>query len=143
MSTRSHIGLLLEDGHIESIYCHHDGYLSHNGHILDSFYNDFDKIKELLALGDLSVLGEKLGEKQDFNEFHHRTTKFDDSTCLAYGRDRGEDNVSSQTFDTESEFLDKCKEDFTYLFKEGKWYYRTWNKTLKQLSKKNIEEDKD
>ncbi len=136
MSTRSHIGLLLEDGRVESIYCHHDGYLSHNGHILDSFYNNVSKVKQLLALGDLSALGEKLGEKQDFN-------KPLGNMCLAYGRDREEDDVSSQIFDSESEFLDKCKEDFTYLFKEGKWYYRTWNKTLKPLSKKKIEEDRD
>lgn len=54
MSTRSHIGLLLEDGRIESIYCHNDGYLSHNGHILDSFYNDI---------------------KIDFRKFCHRKLK--------------------------------------------------------------------
>ena len=59
MSTRSYI--MLQDGDVlKGIYCHNDGYLSHNGVILQKAYQDLDKVKKLISLGDLSALGENL-----------------------------------------------------------------------------------
>jgi hypothetical protein len=44
MATRSRIGIELEDGVIESIYCHWDGYPENNGKILLEHYQDPNKI---------------------------------------------------------------------------------------------------
>lgn len=56
MATRSNIGLEKEDGSVEFIYCHWDGYLEHNGAILQQYYNDREKVEKLLSCGDISAL---------------------------------------------------------------------------------------
>jgi len=57
MPTRSRIAILNSDGSVDSIYCHYDGYLSHNGVILAKYYNNEEKIRKLISLGSLSFLG--------------------------------------------------------------------------------------
>ena len=57
MSTRSIIAATT-DGVTRSIYCHSDGYLEGVGATLLRSYTDGAKIDALLALGDISVLGE-------------------------------------------------------------------------------------
>ena len=73
MSTRSRIAIEKQDGTVESIYCHFDGYLSHNGEILQEHYSTKEKMEKLIELGDISQLGDTLEE------------------TVAYHRDRGED----------------------------------------------------
>lgn len=63
MSTNSTISIQHKDGTIEQIYCHYDGYLSHNGKILLDFYTDRSKVEELIKLGGLSVLAPEIGEQ--------------------------------------------------------------------------------
>ena len=119
MSTRSNIGILNQDGTVDYIYCHFDGYVEHNGQILNEHYTTEGKVRQLIALGDLSVLGEIIGEKQDFN---NRTK----GSCLAYGRDRGEDNTEA----SKCSYVDYTKEHFeeyVYLFTPGKgWQVRAY-----------------
>jgi len=65
MSTRSTIAKVQEDGQtIRSIYCHFDGYPDYVGKVLQEHYTDMNKIDQLLALGDLSVLDKEIGEAQ-------------------------------------------------------------------------------
>ena len=56
MGTRSTIALEFADGTVEQVYCHWDGYLEHNGQLLQAHYIDPFKVKELLALGGFSSL---------------------------------------------------------------------------------------
>lgn len=57
MSTRCRIGILNKDGTVESIYCHHDGYLIGGvGEMLYMHYNTEEKVRELMKLGDMSSL---------------------------------------------------------------------------------------
>ena len=117
MSTRSHIGIRNTDGTVDYIYCHYDGYPSGVGETLTKHYTTYDKVKALIALGDLSVLGNEIGEKQDFN---NRTK----GSCLAYGRDRGETGVEAR----KCSYVDYTKEyfeEYIYLFTPGKgWQVR-------------------
>ena len=62
MSTRSRIAIEKQDGTVESIYCHFDGYLSHNGEILQEHYSTKEKMEKLIELGDISQLGDTLEE---------------------------------------------------------------------------------
>ena len=62
MATRSRIATKREDGY-ESIYCHWDGYPEGVGATLKEHYTDQNKIDELIALADLSSLGETPAEE--------------------------------------------------------------------------------
>ena len=66
MSTRSDIIVQRADGKWHRIYCHSDGYLSHNGQILFDHYNSQAKAESLVQLGDLSLLGPEIGVKHPF-----------------------------------------------------------------------------
>ena len=67
MATRSTIALEYADGTVGQVYCHWDGYLDHNGQILQEHYQDPFKVRALLDLGDLSSLGDDLGDQHDFD----------------------------------------------------------------------------
>jgi hypothetical protein len=105
MGTRSTIALEYADGTVEQVYCHWDGYLEHNGKILQEHYTDPFILRDLIDLGDLSSLRSTIGTKHKFSSFdlatkieqrmHEETTK---DMCTFYGRDRGEDGVSAKKF---------------------------------------------
>ena len=131
MATRSNIGILNPDGTVDYIYCHFDGYLEHNGQILQEHYNTENRVKQLLALGDLSVLGESIGEKQDFN---NRVK----GTCLAYGRDRGESNTQASTYSYEQYTTDNL-EEYVYLFTPEKgWQVRSYGTRYWEIGRAHV-----
>jgi hypothetical protein len=119
MATRSMIACETADDRILAIYCHHDGYLHHNGKILLNHYDTQEKVDQLMALGDLSLLSKEIGEKQDFDQPTSR------DWCLAYGRDRGEVGTEAQTYLSLTEAVgefDGC--DYFYYFDGEGWLYR-------------------
>lgn len=59
MATRSTIAVEKEDGSVEQIYVHWDGYIEHNGVILQDNYDDYGKIVALIEKGNVSVLKEE------------------------------------------------------------------------------------
>ena len=61
MSTRSRIGLELTNGSVISIYCHFDGYPEFNGVKLVEHFNSYEKVAELIDLGDISCLWTNAG----------------------------------------------------------------------------------
>lgn len=93
MGTRSAIGIELQNGKIEAVYCHWDGYLSNNGRILLDHY-DREKTLALVALGGLSSLKPEIGEQHDFDDRSDATSGW----CRFYGRDRGETGNESRMF---------------------------------------------
>jgi len=133
MGTRSTIAIQNEDGTVTGIYCHWDGYLSHNGAILQENYTDEAKVRELIALGDLSSLGEKIGDKVDFNDYGSHKGQ-----CVAYGRDRGESGVEAATHDNWTALLDNFGQEYDYLFTPGKgWcvrYFAGWDNAVESLT---------
>jgi hypothetical protein len=119
MSTRSRIAIENQDGSVTSIYCHFDGYPEGVGETLVVHYTDPEKVKELIALGDLSYLTSKLtpdpGVAHTFNNPAFNIT-------LAYHRDRGEDFNQEQHTNAE-EFFNGDVEEYGYLFKNGEWLF--------------------
>ena len=115
MATRSYIGVRNLDASVDYIYCHFDGYPSNNGVILSQHYQDMDKVNALMKLGDLSVLGNEIGEQQDFE-----VPRLDMNWCLAYGRDRGEKNVSVKNGDFLQLTTDQSV-DYVYIFAGDYW----------------------
>ena len=57
MATRSRIAVKQQDGTIDSIYCHFDGYPSGVGEILVSYYSR-KEAQQLMEVGDISTLGD-------------------------------------------------------------------------------------
>lgn len=112
------IGVMRENGKIEGIYCHHDGYPDYVGRILKESYTDIEKINELMKLGDLSVLGPEIGEKHKFEDAYCY------EGCTAYGRDRGETGIESQMYSVK-EFSETNKTrwaEYTYVWQDGEWH---------------------
>lgn len=146
MSTRSHIGIQNEDGSLDVIYCHWDGYPSYNGAILLHHYQDPEKIRELIALGDLSSLAEAI--KPTSGE--HTFDAPQEGVVVAYGRDRHEDGVSTKHFGTMAEYKKYMVSEggyieFVYLYHvdERKWvwtpaYYSTGLGELRDLTERSI-----
>ena len=128
MGTRSRIAVM--HGPIaKSVYCHWDGYLEHNGAILQEHY-DSSKANQLVALGDLSSLRPEIGEKHAFSRLEvpmddEAYDKLYGNMTTFYGRDRGEQNVEWKVDHTFEDFLDRakgCAAEFYYVMKDGVWY---------------------
>lgn len=132
MATRSHIGIKNQDNSVTYIYCHWDGYPRHNGKILLNHYQTEDKVRELMKLGDLSTLKEKL-----YCEGSVRTGDDDDHVCYAYGRDLREKNVECKTVNGVNEYIQTGDGvDYLYLFdtETNKWSFESYSGTFVELT---------
>lgn len=133
MGTRSTIALLRNDGTVAQIYCHWDGYLEHNGQILNDYYNTYEKVEELIELGNLSTLERDIGVQHPFGPDFNVPGDCDTwekkygQMCVAYHRDRGEDLVINEYASLE-EYENKCDfEEYNYVFMHGVWTYCTYD----------------
>jgi hypothetical protein len=121
MGTRSTIAIQNGDGTVTGIYCHWDGYLSNNGRILQESYTDEGKVRELIALGDISSLGAEIGTAHDFDAAPR-------GECNSYARDRGERDVAARTLHNWRQFIRENGQEYDYLFVPGKgWSVSTYN----------------
>lgn len=121
MATRSRIAIENEDGSVKSVYCHFDGYLEGVGTTLLNHYNTKEKVEELVSLGSLSALYERV--KPDEGENHSFGNAVEGIT-IAYHRDRGE-SLSIQKNSSVSSFFKGDIEEHGYCFsKEGEWLYK-------------------
>lgn len=130
MATRSTIALEFADGTVGQIYCHWDGYLSHNGKILFKSYQDPFKVRELIDLGDVSVLHANIGDKHDFDERY-------ENGCTFYMRDRGEVGCEARYYKDFAEYRTECQsQEYNYILRrDGNWYvefYGEFDGLLKQ-----------
>ena len=106
MSTRSRIGLLLNDQHILSVYHHWDGYPSFLGVFLQQNYTTKEQIAELLDGGDISCIDSDTNWNRNKVDNH-----------VLYYNDRGEKTEPrlDLNFDEYVKNADAC-EEFVYLF---------------------------
>lgn len=134
MATRSTIAVELEDGTVQQIYCHWDGYLEHNGAILQQHYTDPAKVQQLISLGDLSSLGAEIGEQHEFSNPHkYGTPEYSEwqeqqqGFCTFYARDRGETGVAARVFKSFADYKKNHQyEEYEYILRSnGLWYVST------------------
>ena len=149
MSTRSNIGIVNADNSISGIYCHYDGYLSNNGNILLEHYRSVDIVQQLMRLGDLSTLREKLYPNEAPHTFNNPqedvcvSYRRDRGVCISYRRDRGETDVNCQIFNNIGEFEDMADDtgaEYQYLFQNDRWSFRCYNGKWAELTAKCCEE---
>ena len=144
MGTRSRIGVMHGDN-VKSVYCHWDGYLEHNGAILQEHY-DSVKANQLVALGDLSSLRPEIGEKHAFSQFELRAEEvagfklLTENMCTFYGRDRGETGTEWKTHTNFVDFFAEVEGswcEWYYIMRDGVWYvgnrYETDEKFYQKL----------
>ena len=141
MSTRSYILKEMPDGTYYGIYCHCDGYLTHNGAMLLDHYNTEDRVDRLLAKGNLSVLGECI---EPDPSLPHSYDNRQEGVCVFYGRDRNEPSQEAlemklEDIDDPSSWIRYC-----YIFgQDKKWRYFECghlNEGLKDL-RESLEEE--
>ena len=144
MSTRSHIGIWNEDGSLDVIYCHWDGYPSYNGALLLHHYQDPEKIRELIALGDISSLAESVKPA----EGEHTFESPQEVVVVAYGRDRHEDGVDTKHFDTLDEYKKLMRSEggyieYVYLYQASnrKWIWTPATDNIGLVELKELTEE--
>ena len=127
MSTNARIGIENEDGSIDSIYLHWDGYAKHGaGETLRDHYNTESQVRELIALGDISSLGDTLALYKDFDYGWHNPDNLSQDEMIHYEAThtcpysvRGEYCPAEHS--TDEEDYKSLEEEYTYLFKKGSW----------------------
>ena len=129
MGTRSTIAMELQDGTVKQVYCHWDGYLSHNGQILFDNYSDQAKLQELISLGDISSLRPEIGTKHPFGALEaglglkEYYDLYDHMTTF-YGRDRDETGIEPKSFSSFEDYKNNMdSQEYDYIMrKDGMWY---------------------
>lgn len=140
MGTRSTIALEYADGTVDQVYCHWDGYLEHNGKILQEHYSNPFKLQELMDLGDVSSLGINIGRKHSFSPFEGDKNDYDEAQaegCTTfYGRDRGETGVGARRFKSFADYKQNFQhEEYAYILRtDGKWYVKCYEKDFELLA---------
>ena len=124
MGTRSTIALEFADGTVEQVYCHWDGYLAHNGQILQEYWSDPFKLRELIDLGDMSSLGKVIGTQHPFSPHSNEEDKAlyeaaqAEGACTFYGRDRGETGADKKSFVDFQDYLAHHQyEEYDYILR--------------------------
>ncbi len=104
------------------MYCHWDGYLEHNGKILQNSYTDPFKVRELLDKGDMSSLSESV------------------EGCNFYS-ERGE-NCPQRMYKDYAEYRKEAQfEEYNYILrKDGKWYVEFYGEFDGLLTKAIMDE---
>jgi hypothetical protein len=134
---------------IRAVYCHWDGYLEHNGAILQKHYSNSPKVNNLIALGDLSSLRPEIGVQHAFSSLdvpkqeQEAYDKEHGNSCTFYGRDRGEKDVGFKVFPTLAKACDHYTwSEYFYCFKyskaddyqSGEWHYKKAGDRWKKLA---------
>ena len=109
----------------KTILCQKDGYVQHVGALLVNHYNTFKKAIELISLGDIAYLSERACPSIVTYEAHS-WEKPAPGVTVAYGRDRGEQNVGPAHFRSLKDILNyNTWYDHAYVYENRMWYKLT------------------
>ena len=129
MATRCAIGFINDENKIIAKYSHYDGYPEYTGAMLNEFYSDDNRVKEMVMLGDQSVLMKEYIPTSDDHSFE---TPEKDVTVF-YGRDRGETRVEPRgPFNDILEFVEHYLSagcEYFYLWDGNEWLCQDRNNT--------------
>lgn len=135
MSTRGHVAIK-ENGKYKYIYNHYDSCIDKLGIILYKHYQNVNKVKELILLGNTLSIGASVEEGGSKTYQEHLKELPDKMGTVANFRDvnRWEDYNEHYEWEDEkpieTEYLSEVMgRDFTYIFdvEDNKWYVAYWN----------------
>ena len=124
MSTRSAVIVKIGDTY-NGIYCHYDGYTEGVGKTLKENFNNEAQAKEIVDLGDCSIIDLCVRIKPS-SDSSHSFEKPEDGTIIAYHRDRGEEweTVKPKTGSTWQEVADKIGHNgYVYVWENDQWNF--------------------
>ena len=105
MGTHCYIAEEKDNEMYRSIYCHLDGYPEEVGKLLVKYYDTTEKLRELLALGDVYCLQKKLNPPSALHCFGN----YQKDVTVAFGRDREENGFEAKDR-TLDEMLDSSED---------------------------------
>jgi len=145
MATRSYICRENGDGTYTCVYCHFDGYLTHNGAMLLDHYNTKERVDRLMELGFMSGLQPEIEPNPTKP---HTFEEPQPGVTLFYNRDRGERREDNEAQTLSLEAIDDPESwiDYCYVYgKDGKWRYFECGKLKDGLRdlQKGLEEEYD
>ena len=120
MGTRSAIGYKTPEGKIRAKYSHYDGYPLYTGAVLQQYYQNNDKIVQMVELGDQSCIAPSVCPTDESHSF----STPQEGVIVFYGRDRGESNTDAVEFETVQEFVEYYTDsgcEYFYLHTAGGW----------------------
>lgn len=123
MATRGTISIENLDGTVYTVYSHWDNYISHNGVILQKYYNTREAVENLLSNGDISSLRPKVSDTP---------VSFDNQEYTTYYAYRGEALTEARGFTDFNDYeKNHQQEEYSYLFtKDNVWsvlpYGKDW-----------------
>ena len=122
MATRSTIALEFADGTVQQVYCHWDGYLDHNGKLLQEHYSNPFILRDLIDQGAISSLGPIVGTKHDFSRLDSQLSAEEYENLYGtmttfYARDRGEDLVKHTYKDFQEYTREAQREEYDYILR--------------------------
>lgn len=122
MATRSTIAIRNTNGTVTAVYAHWDGYLSHNGAILQEHYNTEEKIRELIGYGDISSLGAEIGEQHSFDPEDPLKANW----CMFYGRDCGDEDCAASEYASWESMLVTMGQEYNYIWEPANqcWFVK-------------------
>ncbi len=124
MSTRSLIGKVLDDsGKCKVIYCHSDGYIDEPGvgWMLPKYYKKESDVDKLIALGDLSFLGETPEDDPKLWDISSWPGDYDTTKCRTY-KGRGDKDVDAREYSSPRSVMDSEAQEYNYFYIDGNWY---------------------
>ena len=122
MSTNASISIMNKGGSMETIYNHWDGYLEGLGNMLLTHYTSEEKVRELIALGNVSYVDCMVNPSTTTHSFENP----EKDVTVAYGRDRGETDQEAKQFDSFVEYSKSGMiQECNYIFNtnDGSWYF--------------------
>lgn len=152
MSTHASIAKLEKDGTVTSIYCHFDGDIDTVGRILVKHYETPEKIEELLSMGDVQSLGEKIEAPEAVKRFGLHCV-FDDEfsklpdeeknrlkdelysfKCSTFFTRDGKEDTPARKFYSLRNWFESANESYNYLFDiDNTWKLVTHRGRIKQI----------
>jgi hypothetical protein len=115
MSTRSLIGIENEDGSVRAIWCATDGYLSWNGRLLLEHYNSAGLAKQIIALGALYHLDQKVIDERLIYQEEYAAWQAEGKKWTIHGKPSWD---GPRVFKSVREL----EEEFVYVFRCGMWW---------------------
>ena len=117
MAIASFIGIVNLDRTVDGIYCEWDGYPENQLPILINFYKDKNKIRKLISLRAISLLGEEIAFNQEKNNHSDKWT-----TPL-----RNSDKFIINNYESINIFLNHVwsdlNVDYAYIYDQDVWKF--------------------
>jgi hypothetical protein len=131
MGTRAHIGFEHDDGTVDVVYLHWDGYPAHAGRLLVKHYHSKEKAKELVSMGSISELDENIHPPANVRHTPEMPAR---DTCIFYKRDRKERQIVSTQYKSVDDAVMKIKDmdvSYLYIFIQNQWQFWCFDKNNK------------